>query len=111
MISVALQMPNLAATQLLTAAGNLKPLVQANVVRVLWLAIGIPIGFYLGGTLGVVASVGLIEVPALIFNWVLLRRQGVLDLREEVSTLTLIPAGAAVGYLVARAILYLAPHL
>lgn len=111
MISVALQMPNLAAMQLLIAAGNLKPVVHVNLVRLLWLAIGIPIGYYLGGTLGVVTAVGLMEFPALILNWVLLRRLGVLNLREELSSLALIPTGAATGYLVAHAVLRLLPHL
>jgi O-antigen/teichoic acid export membrane protein len=111
MISVALQMPNLAAMQLMMATGHLKALVHTNIARLLWLAVGIPVGFYLGGTLGIVAAVGLIEVPALIFNWVLLRKQGVLDLRHELSSLVLIPTGAAIGYFTAHVALMLVPHI
>jgi O-antigen/teichoic acid export membrane protein len=111
MISVALSLPNKAATELLTATGNLKPLVHVNLTRLIWLAVSIPVGFAIIGPVGVVAAVGLVEVPATIFNWVLLRKAGVLNLREELSSIALIAAGAAIGVFGSTMILRIAPSL
>lgn len=98
MISVALSLPNYAATELLTATGNLKPLVHVNLTRLAWLTVTIPTGFVMIGPVGVVAAVGLIEVPATLFNWVLLRKAGVLNLREELLYILLLAAGALIGF-------------
>jgi len=111
MISVALSLPNYSATELLTATGNLKPLVHVNLARLVWLAVSIPAGFAIVGPLGVVAAVGLIEVPATLFNWVLLRRVGVLNLREELSYIGLLAAGALIGFLGGTVVLRLIPGL
>jgi hypothetical protein len=54
---------------------------------------------------------GLIEVPATLYCWTLLRRIGLFDLREELSFLALVAAGAAVGYLAGAGVLRLFPHL
>jgi O-antigen/teichoic acid export membrane protein len=111
MISVALRLPNVAALQLLTATGDLKQLVKTNIVRVTWLALAIPAGFVLFGALGVVGAVGLIEVPAMLYTWLLLRKAGVLDLREELLFLALVAVGAAIGLAIATEALHLFPHL
>jgi O-antigen/teichoic acid export membrane protein len=111
MISVALQVTNISATELLTAAGNLKPLVRVNLARLFWLAVGIPGGFVIAGPIGVVAAVGLIEVPAMIFNWVLLRKVGVLNLREEMLNIGVIASAALIAFLGSSVVLGLIPRL
>ena len=110
-ISSALRLPTLAASDILTATGDLRGMVRMNVVRVLWLVVAIPTGFVLAGPIGVVAAVGLIELPAMLYSWPLLRRHGVLDLREELSYLAIIAVGAAIGFLGGNGILHLFPHL
>lgn len=111
MISVALRLPNQAAMQFVTATGDLKRLVQTNVVRVAWLAIAIPVGFLALGSFGVVVAVGLIEVPAMIYSWTFLRKAGVLDLRQELLFPMVMGLGAAMGAVVSFAGLHLFPHL
>jgi len=80
-------------------------------VRVIWLALAIPIGIIVFGTIGVVGAVGLVEVPAMFYCWFLLRRGGVLDLREEFSFIALIAAGAAIGFLGGAQLLQWFPRL
>jgi O-antigen/teichoic acid export membrane protein len=111
MISVALQITNFSATELLTATGNLKPLVHINLIRLLWLAVSIPGGFVIAGPIGVVAAVGLIEVPATIFNWVLLRRLDVLNLREEILNIGLIAGSALIAFIGGSVVMHLMPGL
>jgi lipopolysaccharide exporter len=111
MISVALRLPNVAALQLLTATGDLKRLVQTNVVRVAWLALSIPLGFIIFGSFGVVVAVGLIEVPAMFFTWIQLRKVGVLDLAKESQFLVTILAGGLIGFAISTEGLNLFPHV
>jgi O-antigen/teichoic acid export membrane protein len=111
MIASALRLSTIAASEVLTAIGDMKRMLRMNVVRVLWLAAAIPAGFLLLGVLGVVAAVGLIEVPAMLYSWVLLRRIHILKLREELFLLALVCAGAAIGALVGTELLHLFPHL
>ena len=111
MIATALRLPTFAAAELLTAIGQVRGTLRLNIVRVLWLALTIPTGFALFGAIGVVAAVGLIEAPALLFSWVLLRRADVLNMREELLYLGLIAGGAAIGLAGATELLHLFPRL
>ena len=111
MIATALRLPNLSAAELLTATGDIKGTLRINVMRVAWLASTIPGGFLLLGATGVVAAVGLMEVPAMIYSWLLLRRIRVLDLREELLFLGLVALGATIGFLAATEVLRLFPRL
>ena len=110
-IASALRLPNVAACEFLTAVGDMPRMVRITVVRVIWLALAIPLGFILLGPIGVVAAVGLVEVPAMLYCWLLLRRLDVLDMREELIFLGLVAAGAAIGWLVGTETLRLFPHL
>ena len=111
MISTALRLPNVAASELLTATGDMKRMVRITLVRVLWLAGAIPLGIVLFGTIGVVAAVGLIEVPAMLYCWLMLQKARVLDLREEMSFLGFVGVGAITGFLLGTEVLHLFPHL
>jgi O-antigen/teichoic acid export membrane protein len=110
-IASTLRLPNLAAAEMMTAVGKIRMTLHANVVRVIWLCSAIPLGFFWFGPLGVVASVGLMEVPAMLYSWFVLRRLGVLDLREELAYLAAAASGATIGYLCASAALSLFPRL
>lgn len=111
MVASSLRLSTIAASEVLTAIGDMKRMLRMNVVRVLWLAASIPIGFTLFGALGVVGAVGLIEVPAMLYSWILLRRLHVLNLREELILLALTCMGGALGFVGGSEILHLFPHL
>jgi O-antigen/teichoic acid export membrane protein len=111
LISTAVRMSTAAASDVLTAIGDMKRMLRMNVVRVLWLALTIPAGLMFLGPIGIVASVGMVEVPALVYSWILLRRINVLDIREEFSLLAVIFAGVAIGWAGGAEVLRLFPHL
>ena len=111
MIASALRLPNLAAAELMTATGEIRETLRINVVRICWLVIAIPGGFISFRANGVVAAVGLIEVPAMLYCWLSLRRAGVLDMRMELFFLGLVAAGAGVGFVGAKEMLQLFPRL
>jgi O-antigen/teichoic acid export membrane protein len=110
-IASALRLPNVAAGEFLTATGDMKRMVGIAAIRVLWLALAMPTGFLLFGPLGIVAAVGLVELPAMFYCWFLLHRSGVLDLREELSFIALIAAGAALGFVGGAQFLHWFPKL
>ena len=95
----------------MTAIGEIKETLRTNVVRLAWLIVAIPVGFAYFRAIGVIGAVGLIEVPALFYSWWLLRRFGVLDMRQEGEFIAFILAGAAVGFLGGRQLLELFPRL
>jgi hypothetical protein len=95
----------------MVAVGQVKKTVHITLVRLLWVAVTIPILFLAFGPIGVVAAMGTIELPATIYCWVLLRRIGVLKLREELTFLAIVVAGAAIGWIGGSQILRWFPHL
>ena len=98
MISVALRLPNVAAGQLMTAMGNIKPMFRLNLVRLIWLGTAMPLGYLQFGPTGIVGAVGLLEVPSMFYSWIILRRARVLDLRQELLFIAAVAVGAAVAY-------------
>lgn len=111
MIGTALRLPNTAASQLMVAVGQVKKTVHITLVRLLWVAVTIPVLYLAFGPIGVVASMGTIELPATIYCWILLRRIGVLRLREELTFLALVVVGAVIGWISGTEILRLFPNL
>lgn len=111
MISVALFLPNFAAAELLTAKGEIKGTLRVNVVRLAWLVVAIPLGYLAIGALGIVAAVGTIEVPAMLYSWLLLHRNGVLRMREEIVYLLLVGLGTLTGLIGATSIMHLFSHI
>jgi lipopolysaccharide exporter len=105
-ISAALRLQTLAGTEVMTASGRVSATLRANLVRVAWLCVAGPIGFYLDGATGVICAVGLLEVPALIYTWLILREAHILDMRQELRYLATVTTGAASAYLISRACLY-----
>jgi O-antigen/teichoic acid export membrane protein len=105
MISVALRLSNVAASQFMTAKGDIKSTVHVNFARLAWFAVAIPIGYFTFGAFGVVVAVGFVEVPALALSWMVLRRDGLLNLREEALFVSAIIGGALAAYGVSETIL------
>ncbi|MBE7186569.1 MAG: oligosaccharide flippase family protein [Methylobacterium mesophilicum] len=106
-----LRLPNFAAAEMMTAAGQVTKTVHANVVRLVWLIIVGTAGFLSFGTTGIVAAVGTIEVPVLGYSWLLLKRLGVLDWREEAAYLAAGAVGAALSTAGSAVIFSLFPSL
>lgn len=111
MIGAALRFPNFSAAEVMTAIGEIKTTLWANVVRLVWLAIAGPIGFFVFGPIGVIGAVGLMEGAAMVYFSVVLRRARLFDLREEAGFLGCIVAGAAIAYAISTTALHLFPHL
>jgi O-antigen/teichoic acid export membrane protein len=111
MLSGGLFLPNFAAAELLTATGEIKGTLRMNVVRVAWLAGGIPLGYAAVGALGVVAAFGSIEVPVMVYSWLVLQRMGILRITEELTFLLLMTLGALTGLVFSTGVFRLFPHI
>lgn len=71
------------AHESLTATGHIRVNFQASIVKLVWFAITGPLGFKLGGIVGLVIAAGLMEIPAMAFKWFRLHQINLLDLRQE----------------------------
>jgi hypothetical protein len=85
------------ANEALTATGRISATFQATMIKLVWLALAAPAGWFLAGPLGLVAAVGLMEVPAVLLKWFLMHRADLLDLREEMLFIAAGLAGIAAG--------------
>ena len=70
-----------------------------NILRVIWLFVGVPSVWPIYGIEGVVWVVALTEIPALTVVWVGLYRHKILSLLYEARTLLAAGCGAAIGFL------------
>jgi O-antigen/teichoic acid export membrane protein len=68
-----------------------------NLGRLVWIAVGLPLGFWLGGLEGIVWAVALSEIPVLLVLWPAFRRFGLLDVRRELLGPLFFGAGALAG--------------
>jgi lipopolysaccharide exporter len=101
-ISAALRRPTFAAAEMMTAIGRIRVTLYLNVLRVIWLIVAAPIGYWVHGALGVIFVVGLLEAPALVCSWVWLRKVGILNMRYEVLYLAFLCGGAILGIAASR---------
>lgn len=74
-----------AANEVLTATGRVRATFEASLVKLAWLAMAGPAGYFFGGAFGLVIAVGLMEIPALLLKWVQMHRAGLLDLSKEIQ--------------------------
>lgn len=111
LISAALRMPVTAANQGLLALGATRPLLTANILRFVWLAVGGAVAFCSGRIMAMVIVFGTIEVPALLFLFWCLHREHLLSLREEGYGLVGALAFAGIGTVIANIALGLFPGL
>jgi O-antigen/teichoic acid export membrane protein len=88
-----------ASNEALTATGRIRATFEASAVKLLWLAIAGPAGYLEWGPIGLVAAVGLMEVPAVLFKWFQMHRVNLLDLRQELSFVAAGMVGIATGAL------------
>lgn len=88
---------NYAAREVLISIGQVRPLLVANIVRLVWLAGAGTAGFLAFGPIGLVAAVGTIEVPVQVYNWWQLRRNNLLKVDQELLMLAVAGAGVAAG--------------
>lgn len=97
LISTGLRMPSLSAKQALIAVGRTGAQLIGNIASIVWLAIGGVIGLATGHILLLVAIVGTVEVPNLLcFLWSM-RRERLLDWREELLGPVSMVAGVGLG--------------
>lgn len=99
-ISAALVLANTAAEEVLIAAGKLRATLNVNVIRIAYLVLGVSVAIVYGNTLLLVAVFGLVEVAAMGNYWYSLRKEGLFDLREELTGLLAAGGGAVLGYAV-----------
>ena len=86
-----------AGNETLTATGHIKATFQANVAKLVWFCVAGPAGYALGGVMGLVLAVGLMEIPPVILKWTQMHRLKFLDLRQELLFLAAGGAGIIVG--------------
>ncbi|MGE0408035.1 MAG: oligosaccharide flippase family protein [Amphiplicatus sp.] len=97
----------LPAEQLLVALGRIRTALEANVVRLVWIALAAPLGLYLYGVVGLVAAFALIEFAASLYWWTRLRQAGYFDWREEALPIGAALIGATLGFTADRLADYL----
>lgn len=86
-----------AGNEALTATGHIKVTFQASIAKLIWFCIAGPVGYELGGVIGLVIAIGLMEIPAVLFKWVRMHRVDLLDLRQELLFLAAGAAGFVAG--------------
>ncbi|MET0370070.1 MAG: oligosaccharide flippase family protein [Sphingobium sp.] len=86
-----------AANETLVATGRIRATFEANVVKLLWLGVAGPIAYLTQGVIGLVIVFAIMEVPALLFKWLLMHRIALLDLRQELLFLGAALGGIAIG--------------
>lgn len=96
-ISPLFALASCAANESLTATGRIQATFQASIAKLLWLALAGPAGYLLGGTIGLVAVVGLMEPAVVLFKWEQMRRARLLDLPQELMFLAAGGVGILVG--------------
>ena len=98
-IAPAVALNNYAAREVLIVVGRVKTLFYANIARMAWLAIAGGISFAMFGPMGLIVTVGLIEVPVMFYCWFALAQSRLFRLNEELLMLVVLCAGIALGLL------------
>lgn len=86
-----------AGNEALTATGHIKVTFQASIAKLAWFCIAGPLGYELGGVIGLVIAIGLMEIPAVVFKWFRMHQVNLLDLKQELLFLSAGVAGFVVG--------------
>lgn len=96
-ISALFALTSNSANEALTATGHIRVTFQANIAKLIWFAIAGPAGYALGGVIGLVIAVGLMEIPAMVFKWVRMHQVDLLDMRQELLFIAASVPGFAIG--------------
>lgn len=99
-ISPLLALSSSSANEVLTATGRVHVTFHANLAKLAWLAIALPVAFLSFGIIGLVAVVGSMETPTLLYSWWQLRRAGLLRLTEELAFMSAGGAGIIAGLMI-----------
>lgn len=86
------------AEQAIIILGRVRSALEANLVRLTWIAIAAPLGFHYFGVIGLVAAFALLEAPALLYWWWQQSRFGIFNVKEEASYVLAAAIGAAIGF-------------
>lgn len=97
-LAALLSLNNAAATNASVAMGRFATKLKVNFIRLGWIAATVPISWWAWGPVGVIGAYATVEIPALIYQWAVLRSAGVLSLRREAMLLATGGAGIALGY-------------
>ncbi len=73
-----------------------------NVARAVFIFAGIPIGYSIGGEVGVFWAVALSDLPSVFILWPVLAREKLLRLDRELLSWVFAAIGAGIGWLIAR---------
>lgn len=85
------------AEQALVALGKVRSAVEANVVRLVWVALAAPLGLKMFGVVGLVGAFALIEAAAAPYWWARLRKEGLFNWVEEMAPIAAAALGASIG--------------
>lgn len=88
----------LPAEMAMVALGRTRGTLEANIVRLAWVALAAPLGLSQAGLLGLVAAFALMDLPVALFWFWRFRQAKMLKLGEETLLLALALAGAGAGY-------------
>lgn len=100
-ITTAMAMMNKPANETLVASGRVHTTLQVNIVRVLWLAIAMPIGLIWMGPLGGIVVLAMVEIPAYAFTAQKLIRYHLFQPRSEFLAFVTVGMGVVIGMLLA----------
>lgn len=90
------------AAEALTATGHVSVHLHAGIIKLIWLALATPAAYLTEGTMGLVAVIGLMELPPLLLKWFQLGRIGLLDLSKEMIFIGLGLCGIATGWVISE---------
>lgn len=106
-LSPLFQLATRPAEQALVALGKVRSTVEANLVRLVWIALAAPAGFHFFGIIGLVAAFALIEAAAAPYWWARLRKEGLFNWVEEMTPMAAAALGAAIAIVFDRLTDYL----
>ncbi len=89
--------------QALIAKGQIRAALEGNIARLIWFVGLIVVLFHFFGFFGVLAAVASIDLPPLIVFWWRLRKEGLMDIRREMSVFLYLLAGLALGIIASYA--------
>jgi hypothetical protein len=78
--------------------GQLRATLIVNIIRLLWLAAAMPLGYHYLGVLGLLLSIALIELCPAVYLIVKLKMIGMIKIRKEI--IILVPA--IIGFCIAK---------
>ncbi len=92
------RLSTMSAEQAIITRGFIRVALNANIIRLAWIAVAGPLAYIYAGPLALIAAFCLAEVAAVPYFLWNLNRYDLLKIREELFTVGAALAGAAIGY-------------